>query len=69
MILTSQNTEMMLKIECTCGHVGLAASETLPRLLTCSACSTSRRVEVTDCARIRNNAALFEQLGLAGSAR
>jgi hypothetical protein len=55
---------MMLKIACPCGHVGVTDSSTLPRLLVCSGCSTSRRVEAKDCARIRNTAALFEQLGL-----
>jgi hypothetical protein len=36
---------MMLKIVCPCGHVGLAASEILPRELTCSVCGSSRRVD------------------------
>jgi hypothetical protein len=51
-------------------HVGLAAAESLPRSLTCSACGDSRRVEIADGARIRNTAAFMERLGLgAGSAR
>jgi hypothetical protein len=36
---------MMLKIACPCGHVGLAAAETLPRELVCSSCGASRHVE------------------------
>jgi transcription elongation factor Elf1 len=37
---------MILRIECpSCNHVGLAAAETLPRLLTCSICGASRHVE------------------------
>jgi hypothetical protein len=36
---------MMLKIQCDCGHTGLAAAETLPRELVCSSCGASRHVE------------------------
>jgi hypothetical protein len=36
---------MMLKIACTCGHVGLVCAETLPRSLVCSSCGASRHVE------------------------
>jgi hypothetical protein len=51
----------MLKIACTgCGHVGLAAAETLPRSLTCSSCGSSRRVEVEDGARVRSREAVME---------
>jgi hypothetical protein len=54
---------MMLRIVCTsCGHVGLAAAETLPRLLTCSSCGSSRRVSVSDCARIMNTVAVMERI-------
>jgi hypothetical protein len=60
--IDGEQTPMMLKIACPCGHVGLANSETLPRLLTCSACSTSRRVEIADGARIRNRVAVIEWL-------
>jgi hypothetical protein len=59
---------MMLKIACTCGHVGLGASETLPRSLTCSACGSSRRVEAADGARIRSREAVMEWiLGVRGA--
>jgi hypothetical protein len=37
----------------------------LPRLLTRSSCGDLRLVDVADCARIRNNAAVFEKLGLS----
>jgi hypothetical protein len=51
------------QVACTgCGHVGLAASETLPRLLTCSACGSSRRVEIAECRRIRNTTAVMERI-------
>jgi hypothetical protein len=54
---------MILKIACTsCGHVGLAAAESLPRELTYSACGSSRRVEAKDGARIRNPGAFEEWL-------
>jgi hypothetical protein len=36
---------MLLKIACPCGHIGVAAAETLPRDLTCWRCGTSRHVE------------------------
>jgi hypothetical protein len=53
----------MLKIACTgCGHVGLAAAETLPRSLTCSSCGSSRRVKVEDGARIKNPVAVMERI-------
>jgi hypothetical protein len=51
---------MMLKIACPCGHVGLAAAESLPRSLKCSACGTSRRVEVADGKRVRSREAIME---------
>jgi hypothetical protein len=52
---------MMLRITCDdCGHTGVAAAETIPRLLTCSACGESRRVEGG--ARIVNKIAFQEWL-------
>jgi hypothetical protein len=61
---------MMLKIACPCGHTGIAPAERLPAELTCSSCGSSRRVEIAECRRIRNETAFLEKLGLgAGSAR
>jgi hypothetical protein len=34
---------MLLKIECTCGH--MVSAESLPRELQCSRCGSSRHVE------------------------
>jgi hypothetical protein len=59
---------MLLRIACPCGHVGLANAESLPRLLTCSACGSSRRVEGGQ--RIKNKVAFAEWLlGAPGSPR
>jgi hypothetical protein len=61
---------MLIRVTCPCGHVGVVPAATLPRLLTCSSCGSSRRVEAKDGARIRNTAAVMERFGLgAGSAR
>jgi hypothetical protein len=51
---------MMLKIACTCGHVGIVSAETLPRELTCARCGSSRRVEAEDGTRIVNRVAFEE---------
>jgi hypothetical protein len=54
---------MMLRIECTsCGHVGVAAAETLPRELTCSRCGSSRYVKAEDCRRVASRTAIIEWL-------
>jgi hypothetical protein len=53
---------MMLKIACTCGHVGVVDAQTLPRDLVCSACGSSRHVEAKDGARIVNRVAFAEWL-------
>jgi hypothetical protein len=53
---------MMLKIACTCGRVGIASAESLPRELTCSRCGSSRRVEAEDGARIVSEVAFQEWL-------
>jgi hypothetical protein len=45
---------MMLRLVCTCGHIGVVDAHSLPRELTCSACGESRRVEAAECKRIRN---------------
>jgi hypothetical protein len=58
---------MMIRIECPCGHVGVVASETLPRAMTCSSCRTSRRVTVADGRRMASVEAVLERL-LAPSA-
>ena len=59
---------MLVKIECTCGHVGLADAATLPRSLTCSACGEIRHVESGE--RITNRAAVLEWLlGASGAPR
>jgi hypothetical protein len=38
-------TEMMVRISCPCGHVGVVCAESLPRDLTCSLCGSSRHVD------------------------
>jgi transcription elongation factor Elf1 len=54
---------MILRIACPdCNHVGIVDAETLPRLLTCSACSSSRRVEVKDGRRMASAEAVMERL-------
>jgi hypothetical protein len=53
---------MLLKIACTCGHVGIVSAETLPRELTCARCGSSRRVEAEDGTRIVNRVAFEEWL-------
>jgi hypothetical protein len=58
---------MMLKITCPCGHVGAVSAETLPRSMVCSACRSSRRVEVKDGRRMASVEAVMERL-LAPSA-
>jgi hypothetical protein len=62
---------MLLTISCpSCGHVGLAKSEILPRDLVCSHCSASRHVEARHGRRIVNRVALEEWLfGAPGSPR
>jgi hypothetical protein len=57
---------MMLKIACTsCGHVGVAAAEALPRDLVCSRCGASRRVDAGG-GRAITSTARFEEY-LAGT--
>jgi hypothetical protein len=53
---------------CPCGHTGLAAAETLPRELTCSACGSSRHVEAKDGKRVMSKAAFAEWLLGSGAA-
>jgi hypothetical protein len=43
---------MMIKIECRCGHVGVASAKRLPREFRCSSCGASSRVEPDGDARI-----------------
>jgi hypothetical protein len=52
---------MMLRLVCTCGHIGVVDAHSLPRELTCSACGESRRVEVAECKRIRNTTAFVRK--------
>jgi hypothetical protein len=55
---------MLLKLTCPACHlIGLANSETLPRSMTCSSCSTTSFIEQGE--RIRN--AAFFQEWLTGS--
>jgi hypothetical protein len=64
------NNSVLLKIECTCGHVGLVNAEILPRELRCWQCGCSRRVEAKDGARIVSRVAFEEWLfGAPGSPR
>jgi transcription elongation factor Elf1 len=62
---------MILRIECaSCNHAGIVDAETLPRLLTCSHCGSSRRIERKDGARIANRVAFEEWLlGASGAPR
>jgi hypothetical protein len=53
---------MMLRIECPCGHIGLADASTLPRSLTCSACGASRHVHAGDGRAITSTARIEEWL-------
>ena len=57
-----EHIQMMLKIACPCGYVGLINAETLPRDLVCSHCGASRRIERKDGARIVNRVAFEEWL-------
>jgi hypothetical protein len=49
---------MLLKIACTCGHVGIVSAETLPRSRTCARCG----IEAEDGTRIVNRVAFEEWL-------
>ena len=60
--IDGEHITMMLRIACTCGHAGLVSAMTLPRDLTCLRCGCSRRVEVKNCARIRNPVAIMERI-------
>jgi hypothetical protein len=53
---------MMLRIECDCGHVGLADAQTLPRDLRCWRCGSSRHIEAGHGAAIVSNARFEEYL-------
>lgn len=53
---------MLLKIECTCSHIGLVNAETLPRELRCWQCGASRYIEARAGARIVSRAAVIEWL-------
>jgi hypothetical protein len=53
---------MLLKVACACGHDSIVRAKSLQRNLTCWSCGTSRRVEVRDCARIRNTVAVMERI-------
>jgi len=59
---------VLVKVACSCGHVGLADAATLPRELRCWQCGSSCYVEAG--ARITNRAAVLEWLlGAPGSPR
>jgi hypothetical protein len=62
--LLDEDTNMMLRISCPCGHVGLTVAENLPAELVCSACGSSRHVEA-DQGRAIVSADRFEEY-LAG---
>jgi hypothetical protein len=54
---------MMLRIECTsCGHVGLANAQSLPRELRCWQCGSSRYVKAENCRRVASRTAVIEWL-------
>jgi hypothetical protein len=52
---------MMLRIVCTCGHIGVVSAESLPRDLVCSLCGASRHCEPDRRARIISSAKREEQ--------
>jgi hypothetical protein len=52
---------MMLRLVCTCGHIGVVDAQTLPREFRCSACGESRRVEAAECKQIRNTTAFIRK--------
>jgi hypothetical protein len=57
------SSAMMLKIACPCGHTGAVAAETLPRLLTCSACGDRRLIDTGDCSgRVRSVSATVDAI-------
>jgi hypothetical protein len=61
---------MMVKVVCTCGHVGIVSAESLPRDLVCSRCGSCRHVEAEDGTRIVNRVAFEEWLfGAPGAPR
>jgi hypothetical protein len=58
-----EGNAMMVRIECTsCGHVGLADAQTLPRELRCWQCGSSRRVEAKGARRVASRTAVLEWL-------
>jgi hypothetical protein len=69
-LLPTENSTMLIRVTCPCGHAGVVAAESLPRDLVCSACGSSRHVHTKDCARIRNEIAFEEWLfGASGAPR
>jgi hypothetical protein len=53
---------MLICVTCPCGHVGIVSAERLPAELTCSSCGSSRRVEIAECARIKDPVAVMERI-------
>ena len=56
---------MMLRIVCTCGHIGVVSAESLPRELQCSVCGSTRHVEVRHCRRVASHDSMMERLTCA----
>jgi hypothetical protein len=53
---------MLIRVTCTCGHVGIVSAATLPAELVCSGCNASRRVEAGDGRAITSTARFEEYL-------
>jgi hypothetical protein len=53
---------MLIRVTCPCGHAGIVNAETLPRLLTCSRCGSSRYAQAERSARIVSTARREEQV-------
>jgi hypothetical protein len=53
---------MMLRIVCTCGHIGVVSAGILPRSLVCSACGTSSYVAAENGKAITSTARFEEYL-------
>jgi hypothetical protein len=58
--IDGEQTPMMLKIACPCGHTGIVSDGHLPCELHCWSCGTSRHVEPDRSARIISTAAREE---------
>jgi hypothetical protein len=53
---------MLIRVTCPCGHVGIVSAATLPRVLRCWQCGSSRRVEAKGARRVASRTAIVEWL-------